>query len=141
MSDPIINMLNQEHLFLKSGVNLDLKLRHFSSKAFYGLAIRIERDHRSLYLTYSDTGRKASSDLLIDSCEPKRTVLKGMLKGHKLRITLKTTKYNVVTIQFELRGYRMMRLYICDSDIPSINAKLYNLPCLATSSSTTPKAP
>ena len=127
MDDPRVNTLNQYDLFMNACIDLDLNLMDVNRKKFYGLAIRMGRDARRIYLTFHNSNTKASSDLLIKSCDCKRTVLKGVLRGQKFKMTLKSTKYGTVIVQLKVVGYAVKRLHLTDEDIRSINAKLYNL--------------
>lgn len=127
MDDPRVNTLNQYDLFMNARMDLDLNLMDVERKKFYGLAIRMGRDARRIYLTFHNSNIKASSDLLIKSCDCKHTILKGVVRGLELKMTFKSTKYDTVIVELKVAGYAAKRLHLTDEDIRSINAKLYNL--------------
>lgn len=127
MDDPRVNTLNQYDLFMNACIDVDLNLMDVNRKKFYGLAIRMGRDARRIYLTFHNSNTKASSYLSIKSCDRKRTVLKGVLRGQKFKMTLKSTKYGTVIVRLKVVGYAVKRLHLTDEDVRSINAKLYNL--------------
>ena len=127
MDDPRINTLNQYDLFMNAHMDLDLNLMDVDRKKFYGLAIRMGRDTRRIFLTYHNSNIKASSDLLIKSCDCKHTILKGVVRGLEFKMTFKSTKFDTVIVQLKVVGYAVKRLHLTDDNVRSINAKLYNL--------------
>ena len=138
MDDPNITMLNQEDLFLNSQISISIPLRDKSGKLYYGFKMDVENEKRTYYLTYRNTGNKASTDMLVESCHPKRSTFKGMIRGVKFRLVFKTTKYGMVRVIYTESNCLSVVLYIEEKHVRRINAALYNIEFKAVSSDAKP---